>query len=609
MSGAHLPISRGRIDAGDIPESGSPAPSSPTTSPIPCSQVDDERVRADQMRELAYFVPMLMAANTLSSSAVVWVAWDEFDRGMLLAWIAVIWALVARALNKWIQNAGSTKKRVVSVISHKAIFWASIQGLAWAMLPAAFFVGASSGTQTVIVAVMMFMTCAGAMGLIRIPMAAFAFAGITLGSLIFGLLAAGGSSHQFLAALCCGYAIVGYLGITFHSRAANEHSVAQQKLEHQQELINLLLKDFETGSGDWLWETDAAGYLTHVSQSFTRVANVEAHHMIGRKLTDLNFGTDSREWQDLKMQADNRQPIDKAVVPIVLKGQERWWTLTAQPRFDEAKAFIGYRGVGGDITAQRHSEIALEEAKNAAESANAAKSKFLAVLSHELRSPLNAVIGFSEIIADPETSNIPVTKYSEYACEIRDSSRHLLSIIDDLLDIARIESGAIEIAQENICAEAMFDAVCRSMTPLAKKRNVDLVCQESNVETNLLADPRLVRQVLINLVANAIKFTPSGGKVTIGAELGHDGSITLWVRDTGIGIAEENIQKIFEPFTQIEGELNRSFDGVGLGLSIALHLARAHGGELTLDSKLGEGTTVRFTLPSWRMSSVRRLVA
>jgi signal transduction histidine kinase len=231
------------------------------------------------------------------------------------------------------------------------------------------------------------------------------------------------------------------------------------------------------------------------------------------------------------------------------------------------------------------------------------------VLSHELRSPLNAVIGFSEIIAEPELGKIPVAKYAEYAREIRDSSRHLLSIIDDLLDIARIESSSIEITQESICAEAMFDTVTRSLAPLAEKRGVTLACQQSNVQTMLLADPRLVRQILTNLVTNAIKFTPSGGEVTIGSDLVHNGSVVLWVRDTGIGIAPENVEKIFEPFTQIEGALNRSFEGVGLGLSIAMHLARAHGGDLTVESELGKGTTVRFTVPSWRMTSVRRRVA
>jgi PAS domain S-box-containing protein len=579
-----------------------------TTTILP-SDVDADRIRADNIREVAYFAPMLMAANALSSSAVVQIAWDEIDHGLLLAWLALIWFLVARSLYRWIQNAGTEKKRVSSRVDGRGVFWGGLQGLSWAILPTAFFVGSSPGLQTVIVAVMMFMTCGNAMGLIRLPRAAFAHAGIMLSSLVFALLAEGGAGYGFLAALCIGYAAVGYLGIIHYSRAANEYSVAQQNLEHQQELITLLLKDFENGTGDWLWETDPRGYLAHVSESFTRICGIEARLLVGRKLTELNFGDDRREWRDLKIQFAGRQQIENFVVPVRIKGEERWWALSAQPRFDDANNFQGYRGVGTDVTAQRQTEIALEEAKNAAESANTAKSKFLAVLSHELRSPLNAVIGFSEIIAEPELGKVPVAKYAEYAREIRDSSRHLLSIIDDLLDIARIESSSIEITQESICAEAMFDTVTRSLAPLAEKRGVTLACQQSNVETMLLADPRLVRQILTNLVTNAIKFTPSGGEVTIGSDLVHNGSVVLWVRDTGIGIAPENVEKIFEPFTQIEGALNRSFEGVGLGLSIAMHLARAHGGDLTVESELGKGTTVRFTVPSWRMTSVRRRVA
>lgn len=578
-------------------------------SAIPPSNVDDDRIRADNVREVAYFAPMLMAANALSSSAVVWIAWEEIDHVSLLAWVAIIWLLIARSLHRWVRHAGKYIKRVSSKLDERAVLWAGLQGLAWAVLPIAFFVGSSPGLQTIIVGVMMLMTCGNGMGLIRLPRAAFAHAGIMLASLIFGLITEGGASNVFLAALCIGYTAIGYLGITHHSRAATQQSVAEQHIEYQQELINLLLKDFENGTGDWLWETDQKGYLTHVSESFTRMAGLDASLLVGRRMTELNFGEDRREWRNLKMLVAGRQPIENCVVPIRLKGQERWWALTGHPRFDDANAFLGYRGIGSDITTQRQTEIALEEAKQAAESANAAKSKFLAVLSHELRSPLNAVIGFSEIISDPETSRVPAAKYVEYAREIRDSSRHLLSIIDDLLDIARIESGSIELSQETICAEHMFETVTRSLAPLAEKRGVTLSCQPSKVETMLLADPRLLRQILTNLVTNAVKFTPSGGEVTIGANLIHNGSVVLWVRDTGIGIAQENIDKIFEPFTQIEDALNRNFEGVGLGLSIALHLARAHGGELTLDSELGEGTTVRFTVPSWRMDSVHRRVA
>lgn len=567
---------------------------------LPEPEVDRDRIRAEQIREVARFTPTIMSAMAFSSLVFLPVAWQTANRMLLLAWLAMAWLLIARQMLAWHRNRDNNRQRVPVRVERRALFWGALQGTVWAMLPALFFVGSPAAQQLVILGALIALIYGGAMALIRLPATALVFVGPMLVSLITALLVEGGTAYQLLALLCAGTGLIGFLGVRHHARLAYRHLVMAQEIEHQREVIMLLLKDFEKGAGDWLWETDADCRLTSISQSFAKIVGIDPQRLIGRRLSDLQLDEDSPDWEHLKAALNRHRAIEGTVVPVTVQDERRWWSLTALPRFDEAGRFLGYRGVGSDATAGKNAEIALKEAKEAAERANAAKSKFLAVLSHELRSPLNAVIGFSEIIAEQSFGPISVPKYADYAREIRDSSKHLLALIDDMLDIARIESGAVEVNEEEFGTDKMFDGVRRLMTPLAEKRGVQLDIEEP-VTARLQADPRLVRQILINLMTNAIKFTPAGGTVTLGTAVRADGSVTLWVRDSGIGIAPEDRERVFQPFTQIDETLSRSAEGVGLGLAIAVHLARAHGGDLTLDSMLGKGTTVYFTLPRWRV--------
>lgn len=567
---------------------------------LPEPAVDRDRIRAGRIREVAHFTPMIMAAMLFGSLLVLAAAWSSANLLLLVAWLAACWLQVARQMISWFRNRNKERQRVPARVERRAVFWAGLQGLTWSMLPALFFIGAPAAQQIIILGALVALIYAGAMALIRLPAAALAFVGPMLAALVAALLIEGGTAYNLLAILCAGNGVIGFLGIRHHARAAYRQLVMAQELEHQREVIMLLLKDFETGAGDWLWETGPDGRLTNLSSSFSRIVGVESRLVIGRRLCDLQLDSDSAEWARLNAAMGKRRAIEETLVPVTVHNERRWWSLSALPRFDNAGGFLGYRGVGSDATMAKNAETALKEAKEAAERANAAKSKFLAVLSHELRSPLNAVIGFSEIIAEQSFGPISVPKYADYAREIRDSSKHLLALIDDMLDIARIESGAVDINEEEFSTDKMFDGVRRLMSPIAEKRGVSLVV-EAPTAARLQADPRLVRQILINLMTNAIKFTPAGGTVALGAEQRADGSVALWVRDDGIGIAPEDRERVFQPFTQIDETLSRSAEGVGLGLAIAVHLARAHGGDMTLDSMLGKGTTVRFTLPSWRV--------
>jgi signal transduction histidine kinase len=256
-------------------------------------------------------------------------------------------------------------------------------------------------------------------------------------------------------------------------------------------------------------------------------------------------------------------------------------------------------GAAADRLAQRHSEI--QRAQMEAEQSNKSKTQFLAAVSHELRTPLNAIIGFSQIIAEGTFGPNDFERYRGYAQDIQNSGEHLLEIINDILDISKIESGKLVLREEFLDIEPLVDVTLRLVRQRALENQVALAVQVGGPPFRLRGDKRLLRQLLLNLVANAVKFTPPGGKVTVSAHRESNGGLSVVVEDTGIGIASEDIPKAMMPFGQVDSRLGRKYEGTGLGLPLAKAMAEAHGGTLKLDSQLGVGTTVTVQLPAERL--------
>jgi two-component system cell cycle sensor histidine kinase PleC len=232
-----------------------------------------------------------------------------------------------------------------------------------------------------------------------------------------------------------------------------------------------------------------------------------------------------------------------------------------------------------------------------AETANASKTAFLANMSHELRTPLNAILGFSEIIAQECFGPAGSPRYKEYAGDIHASGAHLLSLINDLLDVAKIEAGKMEIRPHALDAKRTFDLALKLLGAKARERRQDLTIEVDASAPPLFADDRALKQILINLVSNAVKFTPEGGRISVVGGLARDGGFQISVRDNGPGIPREKIDKIFQPFNQVDNRYDRQAGGTGLGLALVRGLAELHGGRAWLESEPGQGCFAFVVLP------------
>jgi two-component system, cell cycle sensor histidine kinase DivJ len=273
-----------------------------------------------------------------------------------------------------------------------------------------------------------------------------------------------------------------------------------------------------------------------------------------------------------------------------------WVEMRCRPLEPASPLELEVVAVMRDVTDRKIQEQALDLARTAAEQADAAKTRFLATMSHELRTPLNAIIGFSEMIVQEDALMLDAARRKEYAQLINDSGQHLLSVVNGILDMSKMESGNFEISPEPFAPRAALLNCCSLLALKARESGIDLVTRAPEDLPFMNGDPRAFKQIVLNLVSNAIKFTERGGMVTVSA--GVDGSrLVLRVTDTGVGIAADDLKRIGDPFFQAGKTYQRRHEGTGLGLSSVRSLVALHAGEITVQSKVNEGTTVTVALP------------
>jgi Amt family ammonium transporter len=253
-------------------------------------------------------------------------------------------------------------------------------------------------------------------------------------------------------------------------------------------------------------------------------------------------------------------------------------------------------------TSQREQAVsAFQQAKEQAERASAAKSHFLASMSHELRTPLNAVIGFSEVMREETFGPLGNRRYAEYIGDIHGSANHLLSLINDLLDLSKIEANKYELHEEELDLGDILETAVRLVSPLAERKGVTVLLRQPERLPAVRADERALRQILLNLLSNACKFTDTGGEVRVAAEREADGRVALTVQDSGIGMSRDQLRQALEPFVQVDSRTRKTDQGTGLGLPLAKSLVELHGGTFVMSSEVGQGTRVVIRLPLERL--------
>lgn len=273
-----------------------------------------------------------------------------------------------------------------------------------------------------------------------------------------------------------------------------------------------------------------------------------------------------------------------------------YWVLASARRF----RYMGREAALSslvDVTEHRTREDQLSEARLAAESSNASKSQFLATMSHELRTPLNAIIGFSDIMSEQLLGPIESERYLEYSHHIKNSGQHLLTIINDILDLSKIESGKESLIPEELEVRSLMQECLGFLGPKLVEHSIETDIEIAEGAEFLVADPKALKQICINLLSNAIKFTNDDGAVHLRARPVHRG-ISICVEDTGIGIPADQIEKVFEPFHQVEDGYNRRHEGTGLGLPLVKRLVELHHGSVCIESEEGLGTKVTVFIPN-----------
>jgi signal transduction histidine kinase len=259
------------------------------------------------------------------------------------------------------------------------------------------------------------------------------------------------------------------------------------------------------------------------------------------------------------------------------------------------------------VNAKQNAEAAADVANQQmlqAQASDRAKTKFLANMSHELRTPLNAIIGFSEVIK--LDAQQPKERYPEYAQYIHDAAIHLLELINGILDLARIEAGKVELEEETVAISDLLLSAVTTVRPLADKKIVSIDCGYRRTDIVIRVDQTKFKQVLLNLLSNAVKFTQPSGRVIVDCKQDERGDLLIFVKDTGVGIPPDQLEKVLEPFEQVEDHLTRRNEGTGLGLPIAKALIELHGGVLSLNSELNIGTTALLRLPRERIDVPKR---
>jgi cell cycle sensor histidine kinase DivJ len=374
---------------------------------------------------------------------------------------------------------------------------------------------------------------------------------------------------------------------------------------------NLLLEEGEryrllaSNMTDVVSRHGAGGAAMFVSTAAQRVFGAPERDLLGQGILHRVHVTDRPAYLSALADAANGRGdasaefrVRRDVSPAEARaGRQFVWVEMRCRRMNDQGANNEVVAVMRDVTERKHQETIVASARREAEEANEAKGRFLAMMSHELRTPLNAVIGFSEMLMQDQALGLDAARRGEYSRLIHESGHHLLSVVNLVLDMSKIENGSFVVSLEPSAIAPLVRNCCDLLALKAHESGLQLSVHVDEGMPEIAADKRAFKQILLNLISNAIKFTLPGGQVSVRAKMLGADELMIAVEDTGVGIAESDMPHIGSPFYQASGSYDRRYDGTGLGLSIVKGLVRLHGGRMEIDSRVGVGTTVRLFVP------------
>lgn len=354
--------------------------------------------------------------------------------------------------------------------------------------------------------------------------------------------------------------------------------------------------------------TDVDGIIEYVNPKTLAMSGYEESEVIGQTSSIFKSGkVPLATYQNLWNTIQSGERWQGEIVNKAKDGKFYWENVSISPMLDNIGEISGFIAIKEDITDRKRTETELFTATQQAEAANEAKSIFMTSMSHELRTPLNAILGFSETMKLQILGPLGSERYLVYAGDIHDSAEHLRQLIDDILDLSKVESGKQNIRDQEISVPDLVHTCLSLIGVMAAKSEITIDEDIEDGMPPLRADDRIVRQIILNLLSNAVKFTPKYGRVLFRAFIVEDASMVMEIIDNGIGISKEDHEKVFSAFGQVGDDLTHTPKGTGLGLPLSRRLMELHGGQLHLDSQLGTGTTVRLRFPPERL--IRKPVA
>jgi PAS domain S-box-containing protein len=555
-----------------------------------------------QLNEISRTIPFFLFFHLTAAVSVNVIVFSEVPQLLLGLWQAVV--LLTAGVFIWAiqegHRAGFAGENAESILKASPLFGV-ILAFAWVSPTLVFSHYANFDQSLGLFWISFAIMATGAISLVRLPASAIIFSVLMTIAIAYGAVTTLhiAPTMALIVGAFFAVAVVGAI-VTQHYTYLKQIE-ADEKIKHQSDVIKLLLNDFESGSSDWIWETNLNGKLIYFSPRLAAIFHKKIADILGLQFSNLfEAEPDNPAFKSLETLMANREFVSDQTYKTEIGGLTQHWQISAHPLITEQGAFSGYRGVGRDITKQTKHDQEIRKAKEEAEKANASKSQFLAVISHELKTPINAIVGFSEVLTADQSEMLPIANQHEYLATILESARHLQGLINDILDATRIERGTLQMGDEEIDAAELVETAVRICRSHATKSKITLIAHVVD-DVLIIGDLTRLKQVILNLITNAIKFSPADGIVNIDMQRGPQSSLLISIRDAGIGIKPEDIERVFEPFAQADEGLTRQYGGMGLGLAIARKIARLHGGEVTLNGEQGIGTEAVITMPKARV--------